>query len=373
MSSPGREAWRRAPRYDPPPSRPLSSCGLNGPGSAMSARAASTWSQTFQSSTPRTRPSREVVDDALAEGLLPVGDRLAGGSRARRPPRSPGRRGRSRRRGGGGRASRSPAIARPADPAHRVGVVLVLDADALAERRAEEAGDVAGGVDVRVRWCAGARRRRCRSRPSRPGRLGELDVGRDPEPGHDAVDLERASAARVSTEPAPDAAPGAPVTVCPGAPRRPSRGSSRRGSAPGRRGRRARRCPASGKTIVTRLPFIASAAAISEPMNPPPITAKRRPCVGQGAQAPVVVERAEVDDAVAAEGQAPRRAAGGEEQLLEGVGRRPGRRSRGSFREVEGRRPPPEVERRRPASPAFRQMLSTGSPFQSPFESGGRL
>lgn len=39
-------------------SRPGSTSGVNGPGSAMSARAASTWPHTFQRSTPRTRPSR---------------------------------------------------------------------------------------------------------------------------------------------------------------------------------------------------------------------------------------------------------------------------------------------------------------------------
>ncbi len=33
----------------------------------------------------------------------------------------------------------------------------------------------------------------------------------------------------------------------------------------------------SGKIITTSLPFIAKAAAISEPMNPPPMTANRRP------------------------------------------------------------------------------------------------
>ena len=40
-------------------SRPLRSTALNGPGSAISRRAASTWSQTFHNSTPRTRPSRK--------------------------------------------------------------------------------------------------------------------------------------------------------------------------------------------------------------------------------------------------------------------------------------------------------------------------
>ena len=33
-----------------------------------------------------------------------------------------------------------------------------------------------------------------------------------------------------------------------------------------------------GKIITTSFPFMASAAAISDPMNPPPMTAKRCPC-----------------------------------------------------------------------------------------------
>jgi hypothetical protein len=33
----------------------------------------------------------------------------------------------------------------------------------------------------------------------------------------------------------------------------------------------------SGKTSVTCLPFVASAAAISDPMKPPPTTTNRRP------------------------------------------------------------------------------------------------
>jgi hypothetical protein len=40
----------------PAGSRPFSCSGRNGPGSAISARAASTWFQVFHRSTPRTRP-----------------------------------------------------------------------------------------------------------------------------------------------------------------------------------------------------------------------------------------------------------------------------------------------------------------------------
>ncbi len=35
--------------------------------------------------------------------------------------------------------------------------------------------------------------------------------------------------------------------------------------------------PSSGKSMVTLRPFMASAAAISAPINPPPITAKSAP------------------------------------------------------------------------------------------------
>ena len=48
--------------------------------------------------------------------------------------------------------------------------------------------------------------------------------------------------------------------------------------------------------MVTSRPCILSAAAISEPMNPPPITTNPRP-VGQLAGPPVVVQRSEVDEA----------------------------------------------------------------------------
>ena len=41
--------------------------------------------------------------------------------------------------------------------------------------------------------------------------------------------------------------------------------------------------PASGKTIVTGQSLSASAAAISEPMKPPPITQKRAPRIGERA------------------------------------------------------------------------------------------
>ena len=37
---------------------PFTFAALNGPGAAISSVAASTWPQTFHSSTPRTRPSR---------------------------------------------------------------------------------------------------------------------------------------------------------------------------------------------------------------------------------------------------------------------------------------------------------------------------
>ena len=67
------------------------------------------------------------------------------------------------------------------------------------------------------------------------------------------------------------------------------------------------------------MPFIARAAAISEPMNPPPMTANRSALLGQRSQPLVIVQGAEVDDLLAAEGQAPGGDAGGQEQLVEGV------------------------------------------------------
>ena len=48
----GGEAFRRE---DQRGKRPFRSAALNGPGSLISARALSTWSQTFQSKTPCTR------------------------------------------------------------------------------------------------------------------------------------------------------------------------------------------------------------------------------------------------------------------------------------------------------------------------------
>ena len=71
--------------------------------------------------------------------------------------------------------------------------------------------------------------------------------------------------------------------------------------------------PGSGKNIVTLQSFIASAAAISEPMKPPPMTAKLFPSAAK------VVERAIIDDVVAAEGEPTRCSAGGQQQLLEVV------------------------------------------------------
>ena len=42
--------------FEPRGKRPFSDAAPNGPASAINARAASTWSQVFHSSTPRTRP-----------------------------------------------------------------------------------------------------------------------------------------------------------------------------------------------------------------------------------------------------------------------------------------------------------------------------
>src|SRR5579872_5421457 len=71
----------------------------------------------------------------------------------------------------------------------------------------------------------------------------------------------------------------------------------------------------SGKINVTFLPFIASAAAISEPMNPPPITLR------QAAQPLVIIYSAKIDDLVSTKRKSARRAARGQKQLLEVVNR----------------------------------------------------
>ena len=83
---------------------------------------------------------------------------------------------------------------------------------------------------------------------------------------------------------------------------------------PGPPGRGARRWIPSREEHRHFPPFAASAAAISEPIKPPPITAKRSSVVGQHPQPPVVVEGAEVDDVVPSEREAPRFPAGGKKK-----------------------------------------------------------
>ena len=65
-------------------------------------------------------------------------------------------------------------------------------------------------------------------------------------------------------------------------------------------------------------PFMVRAAAISEPMNPPPITAKRCPRAVLP-QALVVLERAVVGDPMTAHGKTPGCHAGREQQFVEAV------------------------------------------------------
>jgi hypothetical protein len=71
--------------------------------------------------------------------------------------------------------------------------------------------------------------------------------------------------------------------------------------------------------MLTCLPCIASAAAISEPMNPPQHPEAFLPS-RKLLEPRIAVQGAEVDDLVAAKEQAPGRAAGGQEELLESVG-----------------------------------------------------
>ena len=129
--------------------------------------------------------------------------------------------------------------------------------------------------------------------------------------------------------------------------------------------------PGSGKTIVTRQPLPVSAAAISEPMKPPPITTSRRPLDRKRAELPVVVERPEVDDVVVRVPASRGASAGREEQLLAGV----------LVTGVVGRAPPVEVELDDPAAeheldaavggaaPDLRLVAARPEPFVS----GGRL
>ena len=73
------------------------------------------------------------------------------------------------------------------------------------------------------------------------------------------------------------------------------------------------------KSMVTCFPSPARAAAISEPMKPPPMMVKRAATLSQRAQALVIGQRAEVDDLFARSGQANGVTAGGQQQALVGV------------------------------------------------------
>ena len=154
-------------------------------------------------------------------------------------------------------------------------VVLVLDAGSTAERRNREARDVTGGEHVGAAIDTAILvdedpvvHGEARSR-------GKVGVGRDPKAGDDGICFESLTGAGDDPE---DVAVGIdradrlarddldsvpPVVV------RHERGQfSRKIRA---------QIPGSGKTIVTSCPFIASAAAISEPIKPPPITTTRAP------------------------------------------------------------------------------------------------
>ena len=76
-----------------------------------------------------------------------------------------------------------------------VRVILVLDPDQLAERLRREARDVAGGEDVGAPADTTAIVDDDPVVDRQPGRLGELRRRLDPEPGDDAVGLERPAAA----------------------------------------------------------------------------------------------------------------------------------------------------------------------------------
>ena len=112
------------------------------------------------------------------------------------------------------------------------------------------------------------------SATGRPAVVGELGSRLDPEPGDDGVGLEHlpAGASQVASTPVSIAVTEAPgqhldalLAVVVGHERREL----------GREDARAD--PGLGEDHRDRRPFMASAAAISEPMKPPPITTKRAP------------------------------------------------------------------------------------------------
>ena len=238
----------------------------------ISSRAASTLPKTPGQDAARPLGIVDVAEDALAQWIAPGRD----GAKARvgLPDRLVAeveqvgveeRQVVVRLAGAGHVRADRPAVA--------VRVVLVLDPDALAERLRREARDIAGREDVVGPRRARIRRRRSRRRRRGP-RLGELDVRDDAEPGDDGVGGSGAPVAIVITVSGPfadtrDARAGpdgdAALAVLLGHGRREI-------------GREVRQqIPGSGTTIVTSRWALQSAAASSEPMKPPPITANRMP------------------------------------------------------------------------------------------------
>ena len=130
--------------------------------------------------------------------------------------------------------------------------------------------------------------------------------------------------------------------------------------------------PCSGRTIATsrsrraqRRRDLGADEAASDHREP-------RALVAQRARPPVVVEVAEVDDVGIVAAEPPGRAAGGEHELLVPVlvaCRRPARAWPATSIETT-RRPRCSST---PFSAVFRQIVSSSSPAQSPFVSGGRL
>jgi hypothetical protein len=77
-------------------------------------------------------------------------------------------------------------------PAHGIGVILVLDGHALAERRVSEVGHIAGGIDI---WVTSAEQRIHDNAvvQLQASRLCQRDVRREPDPSNDAIDQQFAA------------------------------------------------------------------------------------------------------------------------------------------------------------------------------------
>src|SRR5256886_600933 len=264
-------------------------------------------------------PRLQVVNDSLTKQGLPVSDGFE--ARVELPHgfvaeleqvRVEERQVRVRRRSAG--------HVLPGDLAHGVGVVFVLHPEAGAEGAVGEAGDVSRGVHVRM---AGAAELVDDDAVlhQQSGLLRELDARLDAQAGHDDVadDLgsrrgahDALAAARLQPDhPFARAQLDALFPIVIDEEARQIR----------REDARAQPCLRHQHHDVTALQ--PQRRRDLTPDEPAPHDREAEPLFGEAAQAAVVVQRAEVDHLVRLQRQAPRRAAGGEQQLLEPVHRAP--------------------------------------------------